>query len=123
MTRLMVWLGFVLFSSLVGGVVGGWVGRFVGTRSPSFVQTISDPRMTIAPFGFDPPEFGYGLGIVTGLFLGLGAGVALVFCSCVREFWRSRPRALRALSRSGRVAPHALTVRTNSRSTQTHWLE
>ena len=38
----------------------------------------------------DPTEFGFGLGIVSGLFLGVGTGVFLVCVLALRDAWLAR---------------------------------
>ena len=38
----------------------------------------------------DPTEFGFGLGIVSGLFLGAGTGVFLVCVLALRDAWLAR---------------------------------
>jgi hypothetical protein len=105
MSRLMIWLSFVLLSSIAGAVVGGQIGRMVGERSPVFVERIAEPRTSDVGPRFNPPEFGFGLGVVCGSLMGCGTGLALVFSSCAREILLERLRNRRLISHgiSGRA--------------------
>ena len=79
---------------MVGFVLGGWVGREVGRRSPSFVAAIYPSPPEWKPKSLDPAEFGQGLGMVSGLFFGAGAGVFVAFLQTVREIWVERWKLL-----------------------------
>src|SRR4051794_9207009 len=68
---------------LGGGVVGATVGRL----APSFVGWLHSPAGQAA---VDPMEFGFGLGTVSGLFLGAGTGVFLVCVLALRDAWLLR---------------------------------
>jgi hypothetical protein len=78
-------IGCTLASGLAGGVVGAAVGRF----APSFVAWLHSPGGGPAP-GFEPVEFGLGLGVVSGLFLGAEAGMFLVAVLSIRDAWLAR---------------------------------
>ena len=86
----------VIASVLIGGVLGGVVGREVGRHSPSFVRLVA---MAIdvgeLPPRFDTAEFGLGLGVVSGLFLGAGTSLFVVLLMAARDAWLERypPRA------------------------------
>ena len=75
-----------LASGFAGGVVGATVGRF----APSFVAWLHSPAAGIGPQNFDPTEFGFGLGVVCGLFLGAGTGLFLVVVLTLRDAWLAR---------------------------------
>jgi hypothetical protein len=78
----------VMSCTLVGGVAGGIVGAAVGRLAPSFVHWIFSP----AGMGpqVDPTEFGFGLGVVSGLFFGVGTGVFLTCVLALRDAWLAR---------------------------------
>jgi len=75
-----------LASGFAGGVVGATVGRF----APSFVAWLHSPAGGAGPQNFDPTEFGFGLGVVCGLFLGAGTGLFLVVVLVLRDAWLAR---------------------------------
>ena len=79
---------------MVGFCLGGWVGHEVGKRSPSFVIAIYPSRPGEIPNNLDPAEFGQGLGMVFGLFFGVGSGVFVTFLQAVREIWSERWKLL-----------------------------
>ncbi len=89
----------VMSCTLVAGAAGGIVGAAVGRLAPTFVRWPYDPGGGIAA-QVDPTEFGFGLGAVSGLFLGTGSGVFLVCVLAIRDAW---------LARAGIVAHHKLT--------------
>ncbi len=79
----------VMSCTLVGGAAGGIVGAAVGRLAPSFVRWLYSPGG--AGGNVDPTEFGFGLGVVTGLFFGVGTGVFLVcVLRCATPGWRDR---------------------------------
>jgi hypothetical protein len=86
--------------TLAAGAAGGIVGAAVGRLAPSFVRWLCSPGGAGAQI--DPTEFGFGLGIVSGLFLGVGTGVFLVCVLALRDAW---------LGRSG-IAPYPAKVET-----------
>ncbi len=95
MIRLTQAIVAVMACTLTAGVAGGIVGAAVGRLAPSFVLWIASPGV---PAGqVDPTEFGFGLGVVSGLFLGTGAGVFLVCVLALRDAW---------LARFGILPPH-----------------
>jgi hypothetical protein len=85
----------VMSCTLAAGLAGGVVGATVGRVAPSFVRWIASPGGVGG--AVDPTEFGFGLGVVSGLFLGVGTGVFLVCVLALRDAW---------LARSG-IAAHA----------------
>jgi hypothetical protein len=88
MIRLPQAISAVMACTLVSGLAGGIVGAAVGRFAPSFVIWLSSPgRM---PALFDPTEFGFGLGVVCGLFLGAGTGLFLVVVLVLRDAWLAR---------------------------------
>ncbi len=92
MNRLMMYLGFVIVATMLGGLLGGYGGREVGRLSPSFVTGIAYPNPKYMPpsDSFRPAEFGMGLGIVSGFFFGAGTGLFLVLLTIVREIAQAR---------------------------------
>lgn len=103
MTRLMISLGFVIASILIGGIIGGFVGREVGRHSPSFVKAIAGGPQPLADHPSQPAEFGYGLGIVSGLFFGAGIGLFLVLVHAIRDAWLARLAIVRELQGVARL--------------------
>jgi hypothetical protein len=81
----------VLAGTLAAGLAGGVVEAAVGRLAPSFVLWIHSPIMLgqAAP-ALDPVEFGAGLGIVSGLFLGAGASVLLTLALVIRDAYITR---------------------------------
>ncbi len=100
MIRLTQAIVAVMCCILVGGVAGGIVGAAVGRLAPSFVRWLFAPGGAAAQV--DPTEFGFGLGVVSGLFLGTGTGVFLVCVLALRDAW---------LARSG-ILPHQVKTET-----------
>ncbi len=98
MIRLSQAIVAVMSCTLVAGVAGGIVGAAVGRLAPSFVRWLCSPGGAGAQI--DPTEFGFGLGMVSGLFLGAGTGVFLVCVLALRDAW---------LARSG-ISPHSTKV-------------
>jgi hypothetical protein len=94
MIRLTQAIVAVMSCTLVAGAAGGIVGAGVGRLAPSFVRWLYAPGG--AGGNVDPTEFGFGLGVVTGLFFGVGTGVFLVCVLALRDAW---------LARSG-ITPH-----------------
>src|SRR6478752_7034197 len=87
MIRLTQAIVAVMSCTLAAGAAGGIVGAAVGRLAPSFV------RWLVSPGGggnVDPTEFGFGLGIVSGLFMGVGTGVFLVCVLTLRDAWLAR---------------------------------
>ncbi len=88
MIRLTQAIVAVMSCTLVGGLSGGIVGAAVGRLAPSFVRWLYSPGGAGAQV--DPTEFGFGLGVVSGLFLGTGTGVFLVCVLALRDAWLAR---------------------------------
>src|SRR5215218_7111485 len=87
----------VMASTLAAGFAGGVVGAAVGRLAPSFVAWLHSPGLGNPQANFDATEFGFGLGVVCGLFLGAGTGLFLVVVLTLRDAWLARggmtPRA------------------------------
>jgi hypothetical protein len=60
----------------------------VGRLAPSFARWLYAPGGAAA--NVDPTEFGFGLGVVSGLFFGVGTGVFLVCVLTLRDAWLAR---------------------------------
>jgi hypothetical protein len=88
MIRLSQAIVAVMSCTLAAGAAGGIVGATVGRLAPSFVRWLYAPGGAGAQI--DPTEFGFGLGIVSGLFLGVGTGVFLVCVLALRDAWLAR---------------------------------
>jgi hypothetical protein len=88
MIRLTQAIVAVMTCTLAAGAAGGVVGAAVGRVAPSFVRWLYSPGGAAA--GIDPTEFGFGLGVVSGLFLGAGTGVFLVCVLAIRDAWLYR---------------------------------
>src|SRR6516225_7881412 len=88
MIRLTQAIVAVMSCTLVGGATGGIVGAAVGRLAPSFVRWLYAPGG--AGGNVDATEFGFGLGVVTGLFFGGGTGVVLVCVLALRDAWLVR---------------------------------
>jgi hypothetical protein len=99
MIRLMRDLGFVIAATLIGGMLGGYAGYQVGRWSPCFVTELVhvDAPRTGLHDAFNPAEFGLGLGMVCGLFLGVGSGLILVVCGFLRDAWDARLKVSRRM--------------------------
>jgi hypothetical protein len=80
----------VIVGTMASGVAGGIVGAAVGRFSPSFVEWIYTSGLRNPPKGFDPTEFAFGLGVVSGLFFGAGASVFLATVIAARDAWLLR---------------------------------
>ena len=78
----------VMSCTLVAGFAGGIVGAAVGRLAPSFVHWIFSPAGVGGQV--DATEFGFGLGVVSGLFLGAGTGVFLVCVLALRDAFLAR---------------------------------
>jgi hypothetical protein len=89
MIRLTQAIVSVMACTLASGVAGGIVGAAVGRLAPSFVSWLHSPVGNGAA-NVDPTEFGFGLGIVCGLFLGAGTGLFLVVVLTLRDAWLAR---------------------------------
>lgn len=87
----------VMTATLASGVLGGLVGYLVGLLAPSFVRWLYAPITGQAADDFRPTEFGLGIGVVSGLFLGAGASVFLAAMMIVRDavLARAKPDAAR----------------------------
>ncbi len=85
MIRLTQAIVAVMACTLSAGVAGGVVGATVGRFAPSFVGWLHSPGMGQGPVNFDPTEFGFGLGVVCGLFMGAATGVFLVVVLTLRD--------------------------------------
>lgn len=90
MIRLPQALAAVIGCTLASGAAGGIVGAAVGRLAPSFVVWLHSPGANAPVPGFEPVEFGLGLGVVCGLFLGAGASVFLVVVLVIRDAWLAR---------------------------------
>jgi hypothetical protein len=90
MIRLSQAIAAVMACTVASGVAGGIVGAAVGRFAPSFVSWLYSPGMNQVPAQFDPTEFGFGLGVVCGLFLGAGTGMFLVVVLTLRDAWLIR---------------------------------
>lgn len=88
MIRLSQAIVAVMSCTLAAGAAGGIVGAAVGRLAPGFVRWLCSPGAAGAQI--DPTEFGFGLGIVSGLFLGAGTGVFLVCVLALRDAWLAR---------------------------------
>lgn len=86
MIRMSQAVSAVVASTLASGVAGGVAGAAVGTFAPAFVLWFQAQGMPGAPIG-DPAEFGFGLGIVSGLFLGAAVSAFLVLGLAFRDAW------------------------------------
>jgi hypothetical protein len=102
MIRLPQAIAAVMACTLASGAAGGIVGAAVGRFAPSFVLWLHSPGMNRMPAPFDPTEFGFGLGVVCGLFLGAGAGLFLVMILTLRDAWLARAGII--LPEPGRAA-------------------
>ncbi|HEU5117791.1 MAG TPA: hypothetical protein VFT74_14285 [Isosphaeraceae bacterium] len=86
MIRLTQAVAAVVGSTLSAGVAGGIAGAAVGTFAPSFVDWLQAQGMPGAPRA-DPAEFGFGLGIVSGLLMGSVVSSILVLGLAFRDAW------------------------------------
>jgi hypothetical protein len=77
----------VMTCTLAAGAAGGLVGAAVGRIAPSFVNWLHSPGR---PANVNPTEFGFGLGVVSGLFMGAGTGLFLVCVLALRDAWLAR---------------------------------
>jgi hypothetical protein len=80
----------VMACTLASGAAGGIVGAAVGRLAPSFVHWLHSAG---GAGNFDPTEFGFGLGVVCGLFMGAGTGLFLVCILTLRDAWLARKGA------------------------------
>jgi hypothetical protein len=90
MIRLAHAIAAVMACTVASGVAGGIVGAAVGRLAPTFVAWLHSPGMDHVQADFDPIEFGLGLGVVCGLFLGAGTGLFLVTVLALRDAWLLR---------------------------------
>jgi hypothetical protein len=88
MIRLTQAIVAVMSCTLVAGAAGGIVGAAVGRLAPGFVRWLYAPGA--GGGNIDPTEFGFGLGVVSGLFFGVGTGVFLVCVLALRDAWLAR---------------------------------
>jgi len=102
MIRLTQAIAAVMACTVASGAAGGVVGAAIGTFAPGFVLWLQglpkgQPRL-------DPTEFGLGLGVVSGLFLGAAVGSFLVAVIAWRDAWLARAglsvEAIRAASKA-----------------------
>jgi hypothetical protein len=100
MIRLTQAIVAVMACTLASGAAGGIVGAAVGRLAPSFVRWLHSPGGAGA--NVDPTEFGFGLGVVSGLLIGAGTGLFLVCVLALRDAWLAshglQPPTLRAES-------------------------
>ena len=89
MIRLTQAIVAVMSCTIASGAAGGVVGAVVGRLAPSFVLWLHSPGGPGAAL-INPAEFGFGLGVVCGLFLGAGTGVFLVVVITLRDAWLAR---------------------------------
>ncbi len=89
MIRLSQAIVAVISCTFAAGAAGGVVGAAVGTLAPGFVLWLHSPGAGAGQI-IDPTEFGFGLGVVSGLFLGVGTGVFLVCVLTLRDAWLAR---------------------------------
>jgi len=87
MIRLTQAIVSVMSCTMASGAAGGVVGATVGRLAPSFVAWLHSPTDGNGPVNFDPTEFGFGLGVVCGLFMGAATGVFLVVVLALRDAW------------------------------------
>ncbi len=87
MIRLSQAIVAVMACTLASGAAGGLVGAAIGRVAPSFVNWLHSPGRGA---NIDPTEFGFGLGVVSGLFMGAGTGVFLVCVLALRDAWLAR---------------------------------
>ena len=80
----------VMAGTIASGLAGGIVGATVGRLAPSFVAWLHSPVLGQNPPNFDATEFGLGLGVVCGLFLGAGASLFLAVVIVLRDAWLAR---------------------------------
>lgn len=90
MIRLTQAIVSVMACTMASGVAGGVVGATVGRLAPSFVTWLASPGGFIGAGPVSPTEFGFGLGTVSGLFLGAGTGLFLVSVLTLRDAWLVR---------------------------------
>ena len=90
MIRLTQAIVSVMACTMASGVAGGVVGATVGRIAPSFVRWLHSPGGPGGAGFVDPMEFGFGLGVVCGLFLGAGTGLFLVVVLTLRDAWLAR---------------------------------
>jgi hypothetical protein len=88
MIRLTQAIVAVMSCTLAAGAAGGIVGAAVGRLAPTFIRWLFSPGG--GGGNIDPTEFGFGLGVVSGLFLGVGTGVFLVCVLALRDAWLAR---------------------------------
>ncbi|SIO34656.1 hypothetical protein SAMN05444166_3966 [Singulisphaera sp. GP187] len=98
MIRLTQAIVAVMASTVASGFAGGVVGATIGRFAPSFVTWLHSPQFHPPPLqprgvvmvNFDPTEFGFGLGVVSGLLMGAGTGLFLVVVLTLRDAWLAR---------------------------------
>lgn len=78
-------IGAVLGGTLAGGVAGSGVGALIGWLAPSFIRWLPTPVLGEAPHDSQLVEFAFGLGSVSGLFMGAGASLILIFAIPIRD--------------------------------------
>jgi hypothetical protein len=88
MMRLTQAIVAVMASTIVAGITGGVVGLTIGTFAPGFIRWIEDLANGKPPI--DAVEFGFGLGVVSGLFFGATVGSFLVAVIAFRDAWLAR---------------------------------
>lgn len=90
MIRLTQAIVSVMASTVASGFAGGVVGATVGRFAPSFVTWLHSPDARFGPANIDTTEFGFGLGMICGLFMGAGTGLFLVVVLTLRDAWLVR---------------------------------
>jgi hypothetical protein len=80
----------VMACTVASGVAGGVVGATIGRLAPSFVLWLASHGGMFAAGPIDPTEFGFGLGTVSGLFLGTATGAFVVVALAFRDAWLVR---------------------------------
>ncbi len=106
MTKLANTIGAVIGGTIVSGLAGGGVGAVIGRFAPSFVRWIYMPGDNAAPADFVPTEFGFGLGAVSGLFLGAGTSVLLAIAFIIRDMVVARREAVAGTAKAPGTVGH-----------------
>ncbi len=75
----------VMTGTITSGIAGGVIGAAIGRVSPSFVAWLCTPGPKFLGQKFEPTEFGFGMGAVSGLLLGAFASTCLVIALAFRD--------------------------------------